>query len=99
VERVCLWFLLNILFTIAGILHILLQRQSSRPPIIDTAAVAITTDASRLLDDEKVKDLKWRNMSYVTSEDVFGPKEGSGEMILLKLEQDGDGFSLVKKDQ
>lgn len=37
-------------------------------------------------------------MSYPTKEDACGSGEGSGERILLKLEKDGDGFSLAKKE-
>jgi hypothetical protein len=86
------------MFTTASILHIFLQRQSSRPTIIDTAAVAITTDASRLLNDETVAGLNWRNMSYVTKEDVVG--DGlEPERILLKLERNGDAITLAKKQQ
>jgi hypothetical protein len=100
-ERVYLWLILNMSFALSGILHIILQRQSSRPPVIDTAAVVITTDVSRLLDDERVEKSDWRNMSYVTKEDVSGPGKGAERKrrILLKLESSGDGFAVARKDQ
>lgn len=100
-ERVYLWLILNMSFTISGILHIILQRQSFRPSVIDTAAVAITTDVSRLLDDERVKKLDWRNMSYVTKEDISDSGNGveRKRRILLKLESSGDGFAVARKDQ
>ncbi|KAI5791286.1 hypothetical protein FPQ18DRAFT_409307 [Pyronema domesticum] len=106
VERVWIWFGINLLFTLSGVLHMVLQQSSSRPVVIDTAAVAITTDISRLLDDEGVgKELGWKNMSYVTKEDVFGAKREleypnlqARERILLKLEEQEDGFVVTRKD-
>jgi hypothetical protein len=94
-ERVYVWLALNVLFTTAGVLHIILQQRNSRPVVIDTAAVAITTDASRLL-AKTVDRLRWRSLSYVTKEDVCGFREDGSrpeERILLKLERHGDGFS------
>jgi hypothetical protein len=94
-ERVYVWLALNVLFTTAGVLHIILQQRNSRPVVIDTAAVAITTDASRLL-AKTVDRLRWRSLSYVTKEDVCGFREDGSrpeERILLQLERHGDGFS------
>jgi hypothetical protein len=100
-ERVWIWFALNLLSTLFGALHLILQQNSSRPVVIDTAAVAIMTDASQLLNDEKVgKRLGWKNMSYVTKEDAFAEAEDNmaGKRILLKMETRNNGFVVVKKD-
>ncbi|CCX30360.1 Similar to predicted protein [Nectria haematococca mpVI 77-13-4]; acc. no. XP_003042551 [Pyronema omphalodes CBS 100304] len=98
-QRLYAWLALNLLFTISGILHLLLERLSSRPIIVDTAAAALTTDVSRLLADPQIAKLKWRNMSYVTKEDVFGSEKElcSDNRIRLKLERLGDGFGLSRK--
>jgi hypothetical protein len=74
-KRVWIWFGINLLFTLSGLLYMVLQQTSSWPVVIDTAAIVITTDISRLLDDEDIeKELGWRNISYVTKEDAFGAK-------------------------
>jgi hypothetical protein len=51
-DKVYAWLALNMLFTIGGSLHIILQWQSTRSVVIDTVAVAIKMDASRLLDNK-----------------------------------------------
>jgi hypothetical protein len=99
VERVYTWLAFNLLFTISGIMQWVLQMKSKRPVVIDTAAVAIMTDASQLLNHDKVgRELKWRNMSYVTKQDAFSSSQRSEDRILLKLERCGDGFAMNKKD-
>ncbi|KAI5800777.1 hypothetical protein FPQ18DRAFT_301402 [Pyronema domesticum] len=95
-ERVVIWTGLNVVFTIAGLLQIWLQRRSSRPVIIDTAAVALTTDVTPLLQDPWVESLRWRNMSYLTKEDVYGDGPIPHRMW-LKLDRYKDGFALAKK--
>jgi hypothetical protein len=101
ISRVWVWFALNLVFTISGILHLVLQRESSRPVVIDTAAVALTTDVSHLLEDAKIgKALKWKSMSYLTKKDAFGENPNdlqARERILLKLDRRDDGFVLAKK--
>jgi len=83
-ERVYAWLAINLLFTISGVLQWLLQQKCERPVVIDTAAVAITTDASQLLTKEsKGKELGWRSMSYVTKPDAF---DDGGARIGLQLE-------------
>lgn len=99
-ERVWIWFALNLLFTLSGILHLILQQNSSRPVAIDTTSVAIMTDASQLLNDEKVgKRLGWKNMSYMTKEDAFAEAENNmaGKRILMKMETRNDRFVVVEK--
>jgi hypothetical protein len=99
--RLFIWLSLNLLFTFTGILHFLLQRKSSRPVIIDTAAAAaLTTDVSKLLNDEGVRKLNWGKMSYLTKEDSFtaGEKGGSKDRILLKPERGESGFVLARKN-
>jgi hypothetical protein len=50
------------------------------------------------LNDEWIKELNWRNMSYVMKEGVFGSGGAPGQRILLNLKQDMHGFSLIKKE-
>jgi hypothetical protein len=98
-QRLYAWLALNLLFTISGILHLLFERLSSRPIIVDTTAAALTSDVSRLLADPHIAKLKWRNMSYVTKEDVFGSEKELrlDNRIRLKRERLGDGFGLSRK--
>ncbi|KAI5813976.1 hypothetical protein BZA77DRAFT_372817 [Pyronema omphalodes] len=97
-----LWLFTNLLFTLSGVLHIILQSTCSHPVIIDPAAVALTTDVSKLLADPDVEKLQWRNMSYVTKKDVSVDTDRSRRAdsgrILLKLERGEDGFFLKRKN-
>jgi hypothetical protein len=97
-----LWLFTNLLFPLSGVLHIILQSTCSRPVIIDTATVALTTDVSKLLADPDVKKLQWRNMSYVTKQDAFmdtdQPKTADSGTILLKLGRGEDWFLLKRKN-
>jgi hypothetical protein len=97
--RVFSWLVFNLLFTASGILDIILQSTSSRPVIIDTAAVALTTAMSALRQDEDVAQLNWRNMSSVSRKDAFtfDEKKKPVERILLKLEKGEEGFVLARK--
>lgn len=64
-----------------------LQINCNRPVVIDTAAVAITTDASKLYGEKSMgKELEWKNMAYVTKVDAFGKNKKSEDRIYLKLE-------------
>lgn len=98
--RLYSWLALNLLFTVSGILHIILQQSSSRPVVIDTAAVALTTDVLKLLNDNDIKNLNWRNMSYITKHDTitYDEHKKSAERILLKLESGDNGFVLARKN-
>lgn len=55
----------------------------------------MTTDALHLLNDKDVNSLKWRNMSYVTKEDLLVDVDLG---LLLALERRGDEFVLDKKE-
>jgi hypothetical protein len=68
--------------------------------VIDTAAVALTTDVSKLLNDKDIKKLNWRNMSYITKHDTIAYDEHNqpAERILLKLERGENGFVLARKN-
>jgi hypothetical protein len=85
-ERVYAWLGLNMLLTLSGIIHLWFERKGSRTTIADTAA-ALITDASSLLEDTDIAPLNWRNMSYLTKEDVFvkGNDAASYGRILLQL--------------
>lgn len=93
--RVYTWLALNVLYTIPSLIHIFFESRNPRPTIVDTAAVAVTTDVSKLVADKDVAELKWRNMSYVTKEDAFGLRKDN--RILLKLQLQGSGFGLENK--
>jgi hypothetical protein len=100
-SRIYIWLALNLMFTLSGILHIILQSRSSRPVVIDTATVALTTDVSKLLlNDNDIKKLHWNNMSYVTNQDAstYDERNKPAERILLKLERGENGFTLTRKN-
>ncbi|KAI5789171.1 hypothetical protein FPQ18DRAFT_306981 [Pyronema domesticum] len=101
-NRLFFWLLINLLFTLSGIMHIILQSTCSRPVIMDTAAVALTTDVSKLLFDPDVKSRQWRKMSYFTKQnsrmDKDQQKPVDSEKILLKLERGEDGVQLTRKN-
>lgn len=99
-SRVYIWLAFNLMFTLFGILHIILQSRSSHPVVIDTAAVALTTDVSKLLDDDDVKKLKWKNICFVTNRDAstYDERNKPTERILLKLERGENGFALARKN-
>lgn len=67
--------------------------------MVDPAAVALTTDASQLLNHENVrKALQWSKISYVTKQDAFRRGLMPEEQILVKLDCTENCLALVKKD-
>ena len=69
--RVYVWFALNILLTLSGVLFIFVQRRSQKPLVVDTAVAALLLDTSRVLvnDQRGLCDL-----SRLTEEDSkIGP--------------------------
>ncbi|KAF8245488.1 hypothetical protein K440DRAFT_634182 [Wilcoxina mikolae CBS 423.85] len=86
--RVYAWLGINLLFTISGLLQWMLQIRCKRPVVIDTAAVAITTDASLLYEKSKGEALEWRKLCYVTKVDAFDTEKKTEHRIHLTLNSD-----------